>query len=49
MFRAATLRRKTQIELAISSSHSTLTPGQPVMALTLNTQVPTGQAQEYRF
>ena len=31
--RAATLREKLQIKLAVSPSHSTLTPGQPVPAL----------------
>ena len=38
--RAATLRRKFQIELAISPSHGTLTPGQPVPALTLSHKAP---------
>ena len=32
---AATLRQKSEIRLAISSSHSILTPGEPVPALTL--------------
>ena len=32
--RAATLRHKLQIKLAASPSHSVLTPGQPVPALT---------------
>ena len=35
---AATLRYKWQIKLSISSSHSTLTPGQPAPALTLQCQ-----------
>ena len=33
--RAATLRQKLQIKLSVSPSHSILTPGQPVPALTL--------------
>ena len=33
--RAATLRQKLHIKLAVSLSHSILTPGQPVPALTL--------------
>ena len=32
--RAATLREKLRAKLPISPSHSTLTPGQPVLALT---------------
>ena len=32
---AATLRQKLQIKVSISPSHSILTPGQPVPALTL--------------
>ena len=35
ILRAATLRRKMQTKLSISPSHSILTPGQPVPALTL--------------
>ena len=37
---AATLRQKLQIKLAVSPSHSILTPGRPVPALTLQRQVP---------
>ena len=37
---AATLRLKLQIQLSISPSHSILTPGQPVPALTLQRQAP---------
>ena len=33
--RAATLRQKLQTKLSTSPSHSMLTPGQPVPALTL--------------
>ena len=33
--RAATLRQKLQIQLSTSPSHSILTPGRPVPALTL--------------
>ena len=32
--RAATLRQELQIRLAVSPSHGTLTPGQPVPMLT---------------
>ena len=35
ILRAATLRQKLQIQLSISPSHSILTPGRPVPALTL--------------
>ena len=35
ILRAATLRQKLQAKLSISPSHSILTPGQPVPALTL--------------
>ena len=38
--RAATLRQKLQIKLAISHSHSTLTRGQPVQSLALYRQAP---------
>ena len=38
--RAATLRQKLQTKLSISPSHSILTPGQPVPALTLYLQAP---------
>ena len=38
--RAATLRQKLQIKLAISLSHNILTSGQPIPALTLNHQAP---------
>ena len=38
--RAATLRYKLQTKLSISPSHSMLTPGQPVPALTLLHQAP---------
>ena len=34
ILRAATLREKLQIQLSTSHSHSILTPGQPVLALT---------------
>ena len=37
---AVTLRQKLQIKLAISPSHSILTPGRPVPALTLYRQAP---------
>ena len=40
ILRAATLRQKLQIQLSISPSHSLLTPGQPVPALTLSCQAP---------
>ena len=36
ILRAATLREKLQIKLSTSPSHSILTPGQPVPALTYN-------------
>ena len=42
--RAATLRKKLQIKLSTSSSHSILTPGRPVPALTLERQAPGGVA-----
>ena len=35
ILRAATLKQKVQIKLSVSPSHSILTPGQPVHALTL--------------
>ena len=35
ILRAATLRQKLQIQLSTSPSHSILTPGRPVPALTL--------------
>ena len=38
--RAATLRYKLQIKLSTSPSHSILTPGRPVPALTLKRQAP---------
>ena len=38
--RAATPSQKLQIKLAISPSHSILTPGQPVLAPTLQSQAP---------
>ena len=38
--RATTLRQKLQIQLSISPSHSILTPGRPVPALTLWRQAP---------
>ena len=38
--RAVTLRYKLQIKLSTSPSHSMLTPGQPVPALTLQHQAP---------
>ena len=38
--RAATLRQKLQIQLSTPSSHSILSPGQPVPALTLQCQAP---------
>ena len=40
ILRAATLRQKLQIQLSISPSHSILTPGQPIPALTLKCQAP---------
>ena len=40
VLRAATLRWKLQIKLSISPSHSILTPGQPVQALTLYRRAP---------
>ena len=40
ILRAATLRQKLQIELYTSPSHSILTPGRPVQALTLERQAP---------
>ena len=40
ILRAATLRQKLQIKLSISPSHSILTPGRPVPALTLLRQAP---------
>ena len=40
ILRAATLRQKLQIKLSTSPSHSILTPGWPVPALTLYCQVP---------
>ena len=40
ILRAATLRQKLQIKLSISPSHSILTPGRPVPALTLWRQAP---------
>ena len=40
ILRAATLRYKLQTKLSISPSHSILTPGQPVPALTLQHQAP---------
>ena len=46
---AATLRQKTQIKLTTSSSHSILTPGQPVPALTLNARNLAGQPLECQF
>ena len=42
--RAATLKQKLQIKLSFSLSHSILTPGQPVLALTLNRQAPGREA-----
>ena len=38
--RAATLRQKPQIQLSTSPSHSILTPGRLVPALTLERQAP---------
>ena len=38
IMRAATLRQKLQIQLSISPSHSILTLGRPVPALTLSRQ-----------
>ena len=38
--RAATLRQKLQTKCSISASHSILTPGQPVPALTLQHEAP---------
>ena len=46
--RAATLGQKFQIKLAISPSHSILTQGQPVTALTLQRQA-AGQPLQYQF
>ena len=46
IIRAATLRQKLQIKLSISPSHSILTPGQPVPALTLWRQAPGRVASE---
>ena len=43
---AATLRWKLQITVCISPSHSLLTPGQPVLPLTLQRQAPGGVASE---
>ena len=40
ILRAATLRQKLQIKLSTSPSHSILTPGRPVPALTLQCQAP---------
>ena len=40
ILRAATLRQKLQIKHAAKPSHSILTPGQPVPALTLEWQAP---------
>ena len=40
MLRAATLRYKLHIKLSTSPSHSILTPGRPVPALTLQCQMP---------
>ena len=40
LLRAATVRQKLPTTLSISPSHSILTPGQPVPALTLQRQVP---------
>ena len=40
IFRDATLRLKLQIQLSTSPSHSILTPGRPVRALTLKRQAP---------
>ena len=37
---ASTMRQKLQIKLAISPTHSLLTPGQPILAMTLYCQVP---------
>ena len=49
IFPAATLRQKWQIKQAMSSSHSTPTPGQPVLAPTMQCQMPTGQSPEDQF
>ena len=38
--RAASLTQRLQIKLAISPSHSILTPGQPLLTLTLFRQAP---------
>ena len=40
ILRAVTLRQRLQIQLSTSPSHSILTPGQPVPALTLQRQAP---------
>ena len=40
ILRAATLRKKWRIQLSTSPSHSILTPGRPVPALTLRRQAP---------
>ena len=44
ILRAATLRYKLQIQLSTSPSHSILTPGRPVPALTLQCQKPGREA-----